>query len=84
MRKTLNKVKSFAALQEVPLTCVKPGGFIKEFLLRQKSGLTGNFSKQGYPFNTVMWAGKIYDVGFRDFEYNGRRIPVEPINAWWP
>lgn len=80
----MNKAKSFAALQEVPLSCIKPEGFIKEFLERQRSGLTGNYKKQGYPFDTVMWAGKIFDVGFRDFEYNGRRIPVEPINAWWP
>lgn len=80
----MSKVKSFARFREVRPTAIKPEGFLLEFLRRQKSGLTGNHRKQGYPFDTVMWAGMIRDVGFRDFEYNGRRIPVAPINAWWP
>lgn len=84
MLKSINKVKTFGRFTEVPPSAIKPQGFIKEFLLRQKSGLTGNFKVQNYPFDTVMWAGKISNVGFRDFEYNGRVIKVEPINAWWP
>ncbi len=84
MEKTLNKIKSFGRFMEVPPTAVKPEGFLKEFLQRQKTGLTGNYARQNYPFDTIMWAGKITNVGFRDFEYNGRVIKVEPINAWWP
>ena len=80
----MEKVKTFAQFREVGAQSVSPEGFLLESLRRQRSGLTGNYKEQGYPFDTVMWAGMIRDVGFRDMEYNGRRLPVAPINAWWP
>lgn len=80
----MNKVKSYAVFSEIPATAIKPRGFLLEFLRRQQSGLTGNPAEQGYPYNTVMWAGRIEDVGYQEFVYRGRRTPVPALNTWWP
>ncbi len=36
---------------------IKPDGYFKDFLLTQKSGLTGHIEKAKYPFDTVIWGG---------------------------
>ena len=46
-------------LHELPLNTIKPHGFIREFLDRLVSGLSGNVKEQGYPFNTCCWEGVI-------------------------
>ena len=38
---------------------VEPQGWIKEFLLRQESGLSGHPEELGYPYNTCLWDGEI-------------------------
>lgn len=50
---TLNK--PFAQLKSFPVGSVSPEGWLKEFLERQKDGLTGNLEVGGYPFNTTLW-----------------------------
>ena len=53
---------------------IEPAGWVKEFLNRQESGLTGNPEQSGFPFNTKMWADK---MNFKDREFKGG-------SAWWP
>lgn len=38
---------------------VAPAGWLREFLLRQKNGLTGNPAAMGYPYDSCLWAGDI-------------------------
>ncbi len=38
---------------------IKPEGWIKEFLQRQESGLTGHPKESGYPFDGGMWTQKL-------------------------
>jgi hypothetical protein len=52
-------VPRFDKFQESAITNCKPGGWLKEFLVRQKSGLTGHPEVLSYPFNSVLWAGTI-------------------------
>ncbi len=54
---------------KIKITNIHPQGWIKEFLLRQKSGLTGNIKVAGYPYNTKMWATE---------KIKGSQ------KAWWP
>jgi len=46
----------FIKFKKLKITEIKPQGWIKEFLERQRSGLTGNIKVAGYPFNTCLWA----------------------------
>ena len=51
------------------ITEIHPQGWIKTFLERQKSGLTGNIKVAGYPYDTKMWATE---------KIKGSQ------KAWWP
>lgn len=53
----------FDKFQEQGITAASPQGWIKEFLLRQRSGLTGHPEVLSYPFNSPLWAGEITRVG---------------------
>ncbi|MBE6399353.1 MAG: hypothetical protein E7041_04335 [Lentisphaerae bacterium] len=68
---------------EVPLTDIKPQGFIREFLERQRSGLSGNFHAQKYPFQSCLWEGVI-KAGFWELDYRGNPRPIPGPNRWWP
>ena len=56
--------------RESRLTCIAPQGWLREFLQRQNSGLTGHRKALAYPFDTCLWAGQ---------------IPHSGVGAdWWP
>jgi len=61
--------------KEQPANAVIPKGWIKEFLTRMESGLTGHPEQSGFPFNTEMWAG---EMNFRGREYS------QYGSDWWP
>jgi len=63
-------VKIYSRFQDSPISSVTPEGWLKEFLLRQKSGLTGHRAVLEYPFNTGLWNGPI--------------LPNHSPQAWWP
>ena len=69
--------------REESLKSIRPGGFIRDFLTRQQNGLSGNHTRQGYPFDTAMWEG-IRDIQFKEHEYRGRPLPPPADNTWWP
>ena len=70
-------------LREAPLTSVKVNSFLQEFLDRQRSGLSGNFRKQKYPFDSCLWQGVI-KAGFWELDYKGLPRPIPGPNRWWP
>ncbi len=47
---------------EIPISNIKPEGWLKDNLLRQKHGLTGNLDKIGFPFKSVSWAKSDVDT----------------------
>ncbi|MBT7466420.1 MAG: glycosyl hydrolase [Bacteroidetes bacterium] len=53
-----NKLENpeFNLFNKLKITQIRPHGWIKTFLERQKEGLTGNIEVAGYPFDTKMWA----------------------------
>ena len=77
------KINYYGKFRELPPGAIHPEGFLREFLNRQKSGLTGNFTEQGYPYDTEMWKG-ISKIRFREHEYGGRERPVPAVAPWWP
>lgn len=79
---TISKI-SGGSFRELPLTAIKPQGFIREFLERQRSGLSGNFQAQKYPFQSCLWEGVI-KAGFRELDYRGNPRPIPGPNRWWP
>ncbi|UZO81530.1 glycoside hydrolase family 127 protein [Aquimarina sp. ERC-38] len=60
---------------DLPSNQLVAKGWVKEFLQRQESGLTGNPEESGWPFNTNMWCEEM-DVKDDEFQY--WRSP------WWP
>lgn len=56
----------------LPLPCIRPEGWIREFLRRQRDGLTGHLEAAGYPFNTEGWRHDRLALGDRGG------------SGWWP
>ena len=58
-----NSPKRYDHFQEFPINSVIAQGWLKEFLNRQRNGLTGHPEVLSYPFNTCLWGGVIQRVG---------------------
>jgi hypothetical protein len=60
---TISKISKpyfrFEKFQETDIISCKPEGWLREFLNRQRSGLTGHPEVLSYPFNTCLWGGII-------------------------
>ncbi len=64
-----SEVQTYTQFEKVKITDIEPQGWIREFLIRQKNGLTGNIEVAGYPFNTCLWACEKMEGSTK---------------AWWP
>jgi len=69
VNETNSENPEFNAFNKLKITDIHPEGWIKEFLVRQKEGLTGNIEVAGYPYDTKMWATE---------KMKGS------TKAWWP
>jgi len=63
------EVVTYESFSKVSLSDIEPEGWIREFLERQVSGLTGNIEVAGYPYNTCMWSCEKMEGSTK---------------AWWP
>lgn len=61
----------YARFQAVDLHEVQPAGWIREYLMRQCSGLTGHVEASGYLFGEKFWG---CETGNTEGAYT----------AWWP
>ncbi|HTX98923.1 MAG TPA: beta-L-arabinofuranosidase domain-containing protein [Bacteroidota bacterium] len=50
-------VPYFGAFHEAPLSTIRPSGWLDEYLVRQRDGLTGHLEAAGHPFNSTGWFG---------------------------
>ena len=51
-------MKKYAKANEVRISEITPKGWLREVLVDEKNGMTGNLHKIGYPFNTECWKYK--------------------------
>jgi len=65
-------MKTTSLWHPLELTRIRPGGWIREFLQRQRDGLTGHLEAAGYPFNTEGWCHDHLKLGDRGG------------SGWWP
>lgn len=74
----------------VTITDIEPRGWLHEFLVRQREGLTGHIEETGYPFNTGMWTGRIQldphteKEKERSFSADGVEEKPDTGVFWWP
>lgn len=61
----------FGKFKSIPANAIKPKGWLKQYLVNQRNGLTGHLENAGYPFNNIGWAG----------DSIAGNISVE---KWWP
>ena len=54
--KTSSENPEYTTFNKLKISEIHPEGWIKEFLVRQKEGLTGHIEVAGYPYDTKMWA----------------------------
>ncbi len=68
-------MSAFAYTRYIPvaLSQIQPEGWVREFLTRQCSGITGHPQASGYPFDHTFWGNptKVPDV-------------PDPNMLWWP
>lgn len=70
-------MKKYYEYEEVPLSTIKPQGWIKDYLKAQKEGLTGHLDEIGYPFNTQCWSyQKLVEGGLQGW------WPYEQVSYW--
>src|SRR5450432_1609857 len=55
-------VPYFGKFKELPITAIRPRGWIRQYLIKQQKGLTGHIDEMGYPFNTNAWAKEKLDT----------------------
>ncbi len=65
--------ESHATFHELPLTAIRPEGWLRRALEMQRDGLTGHIEVAGYPYDTCGWAGA--------------KVPPRAgggVETWWP
>lgn len=71
-------MKKYGKMEEVKIAEITPNGWLRETLIAEKNGITGNLHKIGYPFNTECWKYKsLADGGYDEwwpYEQNAYRI----------
>jgi len=61
-------VKTYFKFRELPVNAIRPDGWLRTYLERQRHGLTGYLENAGYPFNRSYWGfdkigkGKFWDA----------------------
>ena len=63
---------------------IMPRGENAAALQIQLSGLTGNFTASGYPFDTPMWNGGVGVIKSASIIHNDEETPSPGQDAWWP
>ncbi len=67
----INSIPYYGKFYSIPANAITPKGWLKQYLVNQRDGLTGHLENAGYPFNTVGWAADTIP----------NNISVE---KWWP
>lgn len=79
----LERAQRGAVCFEAASGSIAPKGFLKEFLERQVTGLTGNRDRMRYPFDTGLWTEPIKNIHFTEGIFNGNDQKPEGERDWW-
>ncbi len=66
-----NAIPYFGQFKSLPANTITPKGWLRQYLVNQRNGLTGHLENAGYPFNTKGWAAD---------SITGNKS----IEKWWP
>ncbi len=59
-----------ATFSEVPLSAIKPSGWLRQLLELQGDGLTAHLDEIGYPFDTDAWTSRRVSRTWEPYEQN--------------
>jgi len=71
-------VPRYSRLQELPLSAFKPEGWLRQFLVNQRNGLTGHLEAAHHPFDKSFWFGEDYLSTDTDHSW----VPYEQTAYW--
>jgi len=63
-------MEEYGVYKESLICNIRPEGWLRNYLIMQKNGLTGFLPETGYPYNTNCW-------GKKEFQEGG-------FDSWWP
>jgi hypothetical protein len=64
-------VTYYGQFKSIPANAITPKGWLRQYLVNQRNGLTGHLENAGYPFNTIGWAAD---------SIAGNKS----VEKWWP
>ena len=78
------EVEFFGEFRPCVPGAILPRGRGAALLQIQREGLTGNFTRSGYPFDTPMWDGGVGTIRSAPIIHNDDETPSPSQDAWWP
>ena len=67
---------------EVPLANIEPSGWLRNYLINQRNGLTGHLDEIGYPFSNDFWGNPKPRYQNKDELYKDDWAPYEQTGYW--
>ena len=67
-------MRTYAKFKEIDISSIKPEGWLRRYLEKQRDGLTGHLEVAGKPFDKGGWGASRVNIEYEDGD----------SSDWWP